>query len=87
MRNKLINLGLLMTLLFISACGQGGKPASVSFMVFGEPAELKAYQNLVDAFQKQNTDVPLNLFIFPARVIIVNGWLPIWLAASLPTWC
>lgn len=67
MRNTFINLSLLMTLLFMSACGQGKTPESVSFMVFGEPAELKAYQDLVDAFQKQNTEVTIELIHIPSQ--------------------
>jgi multiple sugar transport system substrate-binding protein len=67
MRNKIINFCFLAILLFLSACGLRGKPETVSFMVFGEPAELKAYQNLVDAFQKQNTDVAIELIHIPSQ--------------------
>lgn len=67
MRNRFINSGLLMILLFMGACGQGKKPEPVSFMVFGEPAELKAYQDLVDAFQKQNTNLTIELIHIPSQ--------------------
>jgi len=67
MRNQLINFGLLMIVLFTSACGLGNTSDPVTFMVFGEPAELKAYQDLVDAFQKQNTDIAIELIHIPSQ--------------------
>ena len=67
MRNHLINLGLLIFLLFTSACGRGNISEPVTFMVFGEPAELKAYQDLVDAFQKQNTDIAVEIIHIPSQ--------------------
>ena len=66
MRHRIVSLGLLIILL-LSACGKGKSPESVSFMVFGEPAELKAYQELVAAFQKQNTDVSIELIHIPSQ--------------------
>lgn len=60
MRNRIVSLCLLMVL-FISSCGNGKSSDPVSFMVFGEPAELKAYQELAAAFEKQNADVSIEL--------------------------
>jgi len=67
MRNRLINFGLLMIVLLTSACGRGNTTEPVTFMVFGEPAELKAYQDLVDAFQKLSTDIAIELIHIPSQ--------------------
>ena len=56
MQNRWVSFCLLMAFLFTSACGQG-EVQPVSFMVFGEPAELKAYQDLVAAFEKQHPEI------------------------------
>lgn len=40
---------------------------AVSFMVFGDPAELKAYQNIVDSFEAQNPDVDVELIHIPSQ--------------------
>jgi multiple sugar transport system substrate-binding protein len=37
----------------------------VSFMIFGDPAELKAYQTLVDAFQQKHPEIPIELIHIP----------------------
>jgi multiple sugar transport system substrate-binding protein len=36
-------------------------PATVSFMVFGDPAELEAYQSLVDAFEQAHPEIDIEL--------------------------
>ena len=66
MRNRIVSLCLLMVL-FISSCGNGESSDPVSFMVFGEPAELKAYQELAAAFEKQNADVSIELIHIPSQ--------------------
>jgi len=66
-RNRFGSFVLLVMLLFINACGKGKTAEAVSFMVFGEPAELKAYQELVDAFRKQNSDVAIELIHIPSQ--------------------
>ncbi len=38
---------------------------SVSFMVFGDPAELAAYQGLVDAFEAEHPDIDVELIHIP----------------------
>jgi multiple sugar transport system substrate-binding protein len=40
-------------------------PRSVSFMVFGDPAELAAYQSLVDAFQASHPGIDIELIHVP----------------------
>ncbi|HNF35982.1 MAG TPA: sugar ABC transporter substrate-binding protein [Anaerolineales bacterium] len=66
MRSRLALLFLLVIFLFTTACGQQG-PRPVSFMVFGEPAELKAYQDLVAAFEKQHPEIKVELIHIPSQ--------------------
>ena len=47
------------------ASGGGGASGDVSFMVFGDPAELAAYQSLVDAFGDAQPDVEVELIHIP----------------------
>lgn len=51
------------TMLF-SACA-APQPRTVSFMVFGSPEELQAYQTLVAAFEKQNPGIKIDLIHIP----------------------
>lgn len=51
---------LLLASFILSGCAKAG-PKSVSFMVFGDPAELAAYQKLVDAFQTRYPDIQVEL--------------------------
>jgi multiple sugar transport system substrate-binding protein len=52
-----------------ASCGgdddDGGEPAAasgeISFMVFGEPEELKAYRSVIDAYKEKQPDVTVNL--------------------------
>jgi multiple sugar transport system substrate-binding protein len=37
----------------------------ISFMVFGDPAEVNAYQALVDAFQQKHPEIPVELIHIP----------------------
>jgi multiple sugar transport system substrate-binding protein len=41
--------------------GSGGQPASIRFMVFGDPEELKAYRELISAFGERQSDVRVQL--------------------------
>lgn len=54
--------------IMLSACqpspSVGG---NISFMVFGDPAELSAYQKLVDAFEAKNDDVQVELIQIPGQ--------------------
>jgi multiple sugar transport system substrate-binding protein len=52
---------IFLLLPLFAACGQAAEPKSVSFMVFGDPAELAAYQQLVAAFQKEHPDIQIDL--------------------------
>lgn len=60
----LICLPLLLCCL---ACGSQRASGTVSFMVFGEPAELAAYQSLVAAFEAQHPDIVVELRHVPGQ--------------------
>lgn len=50
--------------LFLAACGASGK-RMVSFMVFGGPEELAAYESLVEAFHQAQSEVQVELRYVP----------------------
>ena len=52
-------------LLPLAACNP--QSASVSFMVFGDPAEFAAYQTLVDAFQAEHPEIAIELIHIPSQ--------------------
>jgi multiple sugar transport system substrate-binding protein len=58
-------LFILISLLFLAACGSAPSE-SVSFMVFGDPAEYNAYKELVDAFNTDQTGVQVELTHVPS---------------------
>ena len=62
MFKRILVLTLLIPLL--AGCGRPDKP-TVSFMVFGGPEELTAYQSLVDAFHAAQDDVQVELRYVP----------------------
>jgi multiple sugar transport system substrate-binding protein len=49
--------------LALAGCGGGGGGASgdVRFMVFGDPPEIRAYRQLIDAFERRNSEVRVRL--------------------------
>lgn len=57
--SKILWVGLVIGLL-LGGCVQVPEQR-VSFMVFGEPAEIAAYQTLVDAFQARHPDIRVDL--------------------------
>ncbi len=58
---KALLVGLVVTL-FLSGCvGVPAKETQVSFMISGEPAEVAAYQTLVDAFQAKYPQIHIDL--------------------------
>jgi multiple sugar transport system substrate-binding protein len=64
---KLFGTLLILTLVgtvLLAGCGRADKP-TVSFMVFGGPEELAAYQSLVDAFHAAQSDVQVELRYVP----------------------
>ncbi len=57
---KVLLVGLVVCLL-LSGCGNTQKVSQVSFMISGEPAEIAAYQTLVDAFQAKYPNIKIDL--------------------------
>ncbi len=57
---------LSLTIMLLSAC-RSSEPADVSFMVFGDPAELAAYQTLVDAFEEAHPEIDIDLQHVPSQ--------------------
>jgi multiple sugar transport system substrate-binding protein len=53
--------------LFLAACSGNEAEGPVSFSVFGDPAELAAYQSLVEAFQAQHPNIPIELQHIPGQ--------------------
>lgn len=62
-------LALIWIIALLSACGSATSQPStqISFMVFGDPAERAAYQQLVDAFEQGNSQIDVNLIHIPSQ--------------------
>ncbi|MBI5564309.1 MAG: sugar ABC transporter substrate-binding protein [Chloroflexi bacterium] len=58
---------VLIALLTIGACAAPAPAGSVSFMIFGDPAELKAYQTLVGAFEQKHPSIKIELIHIPSQ--------------------
>ncbi len=65
-RSTLITL-FLCALILLSACGSQNAQALVTFMVFGEPAELAAYQSLAEAFESKHPEIQIELIHIPSQ--------------------
>ena len=57
---------LFVCLLFAVACGGNQKERRISFMVFGDPAEHRAYVDLVDAFRSSYPAIEVELSHIPS---------------------
>ncbi|CAG0934807.1 hypothetical protein TFLX_03677 [Thermoflexales bacterium] len=57
-------LWLLVLIVFLGACAPA-QPHPISFMVFGDPAELKAYQTLVAAYEKKDPANQIEIIHIP----------------------
>ncbi|MBI5353892.1 MAG: sugar ABC transporter substrate-binding protein [Chloroflexi bacterium] len=54
--------------LILSACQPApSNSGNISFMVFGDPAELAAYQKLVDSFKQKNPAIQVELIQIPGQ--------------------
>lgn len=58
---------VLTVLLFCLSCRPRSAPVTVSFMVFGEPAEVAAYEQLVAAFEAQYPAIDVQLSHVPSQ--------------------
>lgn len=55
-------------LLFASVAGASGEPAGgISFMIWGDPAEKKAYETLIRSFSEQHPGVEVELIYTPSQ--------------------
>lgn len=66
MKYRVAFLWLLLVSIIFSAC-QPALSGNISFMVFGDPAELTAYQTLTDAFQQKHPDIQVELIQIPGQ--------------------
>jgi len=57
---------LLVIALFAAACGGHRGETTVSFMVFGDPAEYQAYVQLVNAFRSSHPEIEVELRHIPS---------------------
>jgi multiple sugar transport system substrate-binding protein len=66
-RNFILFVTVVLSLI-LSACQGSAKPSgNIAFMVFGDPAELAAYQKLVDAFQQAHPEIQVELINIPGQ--------------------
>ncbi len=63
----LVAVVLLLALAGPAARAEGGS-GDVSFMFFGDPAELAAYQGLVSAFEEEHPDIDVELVHIPSLI-------------------
>ncbi len=71
-RPRAVGLALVMTILgaLLAGCNTGRSvpgTTRVSFMVFGDPAELAAYRKLVAAFEAKQSEVRIQLIHIPSQ--------------------
>ncbi len=66
MRRSFLYLILLLLLWPLTACGSRQETA-VSFLVFGDPAELAAYEKLVAAFMAEHPEITIELGHVPGQ--------------------
>ena len=60
-------LTMVLLLVLVPVARAQDEPRSVSFMVFGDPAELAAYQSLVAAFEAAHPDISVELIHIPSQ--------------------
>lgn len=63
---RLLLFCLILFSIFLSAC-QPKPSGDISFMVFGDPAELAAYQILVDAFHAKHPEIQVEVIQVPSQ--------------------
>ncbi len=66
-QRRMAGLAFLL-LLVLSACRSfDSEQEKISFMVFGDPAEFNAYQELVDAFHQEHPEIEVELIHVPSQ--------------------
>jgi ABC-type glycerol-3-phosphate transport system substrate-binding protein len=58
---------LIIAALLVPLATCNSKLESVSFMAFGDPAELAAYETLVDNLQEEHADIAIELIHIPSQ--------------------
>ncbi len=66
-RNIFLFVTLILSLVLSSCAGTQNGSGNISFMVFGDPAELAAYQTLVDAFHAKHPEIKMELIHIPGQ--------------------
>ena len=66
-RNIFLFVTLILSLVLSSCGGTQNASGNISFMVFGDPAELAAYQTLVDAFSQAHPEIKVELIHIPGQ--------------------
>ncbi|MFZ5921120.1 MAG: ABC transporter substrate-binding protein [Chloroflexota bacterium] len=66
MKTRTILIAIIAFASILTAC-QPANGGGISFMVFGDPAELAAYQTLVAAFEQAHPDLPVELIHVPGQ--------------------
>ena len=66
MKYRVVLLFALLSFIILTAC-QPAASGNISFMVFGDPAELAAYQTLTDSFQQKYPDIQVELIQIPGQ--------------------
>lgn len=54
-------------LLSLGACQQTSEPTKISFLVFGDPEEFAAYENLVAQFEQKHPEIDVDLGNIPSQ--------------------
>lgn len=68
MKSRPIFLFIMLTSIVLFACQPvPSSSGNISFMVFGDPAELAAYQKLVDSFTQTHPDIQVELIQIPGQ--------------------
>jgi multiple sugar transport system substrate-binding protein len=68
MNHRPILACVLLFSILLTACHVAPSPnGTISFMVFGDPAELAAFQKLSDSFQKEYPDIQIELIQIPGQ--------------------
>ncbi|HLF73951.1 MAG TPA: sugar ABC transporter substrate-binding protein [Anaerolineales bacterium] len=68
MKYSLIVLCLILAFIILAGCQSATSTgADISFMVFGDPAELAAYRKLVDSFEQQHPEIEVELTQIPGQ--------------------
>jgi len=68
MRYQAVSIFILLVSIVLSACQPvSSSSGNISFMVFGDPAELAAYQTLVDSFTQSHPTIHVELIQIPGQ--------------------